>query len=245
MKKIIIANWKLNSNIDFIKNYIKKINKINFNNNKYEISIAPPIIYLYLINKLIKNKFNTTSQNIDIHLSGAFTGETSGWMLKDINTKYVIIGHSERRKYHKENNKLILKKIIISKKSNLIPIICIGENEKEYLNNESIKTCKLQINCLIKNNEQILDNTIIAYEPIWAIGTNKTADLKHIIKIHKFIKKHLKKNNSKIKIIYGGSININNAKNIIQNEEIQGLLIGSSSLDINNFINIINSINEI
>ncbi len=247
-KKIIIANWKLNGNIKFIKKYFNKIKKIN--NKNCLISIAPPIIYLSYIYKLIKNtNITLTSQNIDIHSNGSYTGEISGEMLKDINTKYVIIGHSERKKYHLENNNIILKKILITKQKKLIPIICIGENLIDFNKNKSKNVCKKQLKYLIKNyNINIFINSIIAYEPIWAIGTGENANITHINKITKFIKNFIKKYNKKISkqtiIIYGGSINIENYKKIIQLKNINGLLIGKSSLNIKTFTYIIKNIQK-
>ncbi len=245
-KKIIIANWKLNGNIKFIKKYLNKIKKIN--NKNCIISIAPPIIYLSYIYKLIKNtKITLTSQNIDTHLNGSYTGEISAEMLKDIKIKYVIIGHSERKKYHLENNYTILKKILITQKKKLIPIICIGENLIDFNKNNSKKICKKQLKYLIKNyNINIFKNSIIAYEPIWAIGTGKNANITHINKIIKFIKNFIKKYNKKISkkiiIIYGGSINIENYKKIIQLKDINGLLIGKSSLNIKTFTYMVKNI---
>lgn len=245
MNKIIIANWKLNGNIKFIKKYINKIKKY-INNNKYKICIAPPIIYLSYFYKLIKKNININlvSQNIDIHEKGAYTGETSVKMLKDLNIKYVLIGHSEIRKYHKENNKNILKKFLITKKKNIIPILCIGENIDQYNKKKSINTCIKQINFIIKKKYiNILKNTIIAYEPIWSIGTGKTANINHINKINYSIKKYIYSINKNIykyiKIIYGGSINYKNYKKIIFQKNIDGLLIGNSSLNIKEFIKII------
>ncbi len=246
-KKIIIINFKLNGNLNYIKKYIKKLKK-NINLEKYNILIAPPLIYLYFTKLLIKNtNIKLVSQNMDNNLSGSFTGEISGKMLKDIKTKYVILGHSERKKYHKEKNKHILNKIIIAKKLDLIPIICIGENIKEYNEGKSKIICKKQIDYLIKNNNiNLLNNTIIAYEPIWAIGTGKNANINHINKIHKYILKYLSSINkniiNNIKIIYGGSINNKNILEIIQNKNVNGILIGKYSWKIENFIKILNII---
>ncbi len=247
-KKIIIANLKLNGNLNYIKKYIKKLKKYSYL-HKNNIFLAPPILYLYYATKLIKkSNINLVSQNIDINLSGSFTGEISAEMIKDIKIKYIIIGHSERKKYHKENNEIILNKIIITKKLNLIPIICIGENIDEYKKNKSIITCKEQIDYIIKNkNIHLLENSIIAYEPIWAIGTGKNANINHINKIHQFIIKYLYSINkniiNKIKIIYGGSINKKNVFNILNNNNVYGLLIGKSSWNIKDFIKILNTIN--
>ncbi len=249
-KKIIICNLKLNGNKKFIKNYIKKIKKkINLYKN-IKILISPPILYTYYVYNLIKKtKIKLTSQNVDIHIKGSYTGEISAKMLKDINTKYVIIGHSERRKYHLENNKTLLKKIIISKKLNIKPIICIGENLDEYKSKKSKKKCIKQLKYFIKKkNINIFKKTIIAYEPIWSIGTGNIPTTKHINKIIKYIKNYLINNSknlkNKFKIIYGGSINKENFKNIINNKNINGLLIGKSSLNINNIIKIIKNINN-
>ncbi len=245
-RKVIIANWKLNGNRSKIKKYIKKLKKLNHKN--IDISISPPIPYLWFTHLLTKNtNITTTSQNMDINISGPFTGEISGENLKDIKVKYVIIGHSERKKYHYENNKTILKKIIIAKKKKITPIICIGENIQEYIKNKSINTCKKQIQYLIEHsNINILENTIIAYEPIWAIGTGKNATTNHINKINNFILDYISKINkdiiSNIKIIYGGSVNYKNSYEIISQKNINGLLVGNASTDINKFKKIIESI---
>ncbi len=240
MKKIIIANWKLNGNINFIKKYSKEINKEINNFKKIELSISPPTIYLYYLKKKINKKITLTCQNIDINLKGSFTGETSILMIKDLKIKYIIIGHSERRKNHNENDKNITKKIIISKKNNIIPIICIGENINNYINKKSIDVCISQIKNTIIKNKISTKNIIIAYEPIWSIGTGKVANIKHIINICKNIKKYIyKKNKEKIKFIYGGSINHKNANEIINNNNIDGLLIGNSSLEPNELIKIL------
>ncbi len=240
MKKLIIGNWKLNGNIKTIKKNIQEIEK-NIKTKNCEVSIAPPIIYLQFLKNLTK-KITITSQNIDKHLEGAYTGEISGYMLKNIGVKYVIIGHSERRKYHLENNKIILKKIKASIKAKLHPILCIGENNKEYDQKKSIQICYKQIKFIFKKNINILNKLIIAYEPIWAIGTGKNASITHINKIHNFLKKKTK---HQIKILYGGSVNKTNFKNIIIQKNVDGLLIGTSSLDTKIFVKIINTVNKI
>ncbi len=242
-KKIIIGNWKLNGNKKKIKRDIKKIEK-KINTKNCIVSIAPPIVYMSYIHKKIK-KIKLTSQNIDIKYYGSYTGDISSLMLKDIGVKYVIIGHSERRIYHKENNEIIFKKILSSLKFNLKPILCIGENIKEYNKKNSTNVCKKQINYLIKKKKSLFKKIIIAYEPIWAIGTGKNASIKHISKIHLFIKKQLVEINKKIKILYGGSVNINNYQDIIKQKNVDGFLIGASSLNSDIFIKIVNNTNNI
>ncbi len=248
-KKLIIANWKLNGNKKTIKKKINKLLKSKINTKKCTLSIAPPMIYLHLTTNLINKNTNIslTSQNIDKHITGSFTGEISGKMLKDVNVKYVIIGHSERKKYHLENNKIIYQKIKTCLNTKLIPILCIGENKIEYEKNKSINICKNQIKYSIPIKEiKKTNKIIIAYEPIWAIGTGISANINHINNVYNFIKNYVQTKYlhkiKKIKIIYGGSVNIQNIYELINNTNIDGFLIGSSSLITEEFIKIINII---
>lgn len=250
LKPLIIANFKLNGNKKTLDLFLTSL--INYINNiKYsEIAIAPPLIYLDFTNqKIMNSKISLTAQNVDIHLSGAFTGEISAEMLKDIGVKYVIIGHSERRYFHKENNTSILKKIEIIKKIGLIPIICFGETFEEKQEDKTNILLKSQIDLIVSNlGIEAFANTIIAYEPIWAIGTGKSAIPNEIQNIHKFIKNYLTQINSTIGnniiIQYGGSITKENISNFISQPDINGLLIGKSSLDINLFISLLNIIEK-
>lgn len=241
-KPLIISNWKLNGNKNIIDNFIKKLKLIN-NIKNMSLVIAPPIIYLEHFKNLIFDKnISLAAQNIDIHNFGAFTGEISVDMVKDIGAKYVIIGHSERRILHKEDNNIIFKKIDLVKKANLISIVCIGENEIEYKNNETKKTCINQINSLFYQNKiEDIKNIIIAYEPIWAIGTGKSADPEKIQYLIRYIKKYIKNKfniSEDILMLYGGSVNEKNAKNFLQQPDIDGLLVGNASLEANFFSSI-------
>ncbi|WP_367670713.1 triose-phosphate isomerase [Sodalis-like secondary symbiont of Drepanosiphum platanoidis] len=247
---LIVANWKLNGNENILTKYVKNLyNKFN-NVKNINIAIAPPIIYLNILKKIIgKKNIFLCSQNVDIHENGSFTGEISAKMLKDIGVKYSIIGHSERRNFHKENYEYISKKFNILIKNNITPILCVGENIKEYISNKSIQTCINQISCIINNlGIKFFKNIVIAYEPIWAIGTGHAANKEHIQKVHKNIRKYIKKYDKKISesiiIQYGGSVNIDNVKDLFFQKDINGFLIGKSSLEINNFISIINNIQE-
>lgn len=247
-RPLIIANWKLNGKIKEIKKSIKNlINQLN-NFNKCNIAIAPPLIYLMMVKKLLhKKKIEVCAQNVDIHLSGSHTGDISAEMLKDIGVKYVIIGHSERRIFHNESDDLIALKFNAIKSQNLIPVLCIGESKEENKNGIVKEVCIRQINVILKKfNVSFFKNTVIAYEPIWAIGTGKPPSSNYVQFIHKFIRNYFKKINPKIskKIIiqYGGSINLKNAFEFLIQPDIDGLLIGKESMNIKNFSSIINSI---
>ncbi|WGS66178.1 triose-phosphate isomerase [Enterobacteriaceae bacterium ET-AT1-13] len=242
---LIIANWKLNGNKYFVNVFLKKLcYKLN-KKKLYNIAIAPPLVYLHTSIKEIKNtNITICAQNVDVNLSGAFTGDVSISMLKDIGVKYVLIGHSERRIYHNETDFEILKKFINVKKNNLIPILCIGETLEEKKKNKTKEICFNQINLIIKNlGIKVFKNCVIAYEPVWAIGNKVSANFKDVQKIHKFIRSTIslydKKISKQIIIQYGGSVNYKNAKELLMQQDIDGLLIGNSSLNINNFLKII------
>ncbi|AZP36420.1 Triosephosphate isomerase [Candidatus Annandia adelgestsuga] len=253
MKKIlIVGNWKLNGNkkflINFINNFKKKKKNIYKNCN---IVITPPSLYLDAFNYLTLNEnINLGAQNVDVNVFGSFTGDLSVKMLKDVGVKYVILGHSERRINYYENNFTVLKKFILLKKYNLIPIICIGENYDEKKKKLTNKICINQIKIIIKKlGIKSLNNTVIAYEPIWAIGTGKSAKPEYVQNVHSKIRSYISKYDKLISkniiIQYGGSVNEKNAKSFILQHDIDGLLIGNSSLKLNSFIKIIKEVSNL
>lgn len=253
MKKFIVtANWKLHGNNLIIENFLKKL-KYYFNSNaiKNTIIFTPPVVYINNVNNKIQNiNFFLGAQNVDIHLSGAFTGEISVNMLKDIGVKYIIIGHSERRTLHHESNTYIAQKFQVIKSANMIPILCIGENLQEKSLKKSELVCRKQIDEILKlPNQHIFKNAIIAYEPVWAIGTGQTADITYIIKMHRFIKKYIIDNSEHnlddIIIQYGGSVNIKNIHHFLNIDEINGVLLGNASLEYEQFIKIIKIVNKV
>ncbi|MCV2526189.1 MAG: triose-phosphate isomerase [Candidatus Lightella neohaematopini] len=250
---LIISNWKLNGSKYLINNFINKISHVIKGCN-FSIVIAPPLLYLDYMQQIIKfykcdNHILLSAQNIDIHNYGSFTGEISAKMLKDIGIKYAIIGHADRKIFHKENNDIILKKFTLLKSEDISPILCIGETKKEYQSNQTIAVCIKQINNIIKNLGILaLQNTIIAYEPIWAIDNKIIIDPTYIQKIHSTIRNYLMKINCKISknisIQYGGSVNFTNVLNLLKQQDIDGVLIGRASLDTESFIKILNIINN-
>ncbi|HMI76975.1 MAG TPA: triose-phosphate isomerase [Buchnera sp. (in: enterobacteria)] len=252
-KKTVIANWKLNGNRNQIINFINLLNRDSVKINKClcKIIIAFPTLYLDLAQNMITNKnVFLAAQNVDIHLNGAFTGEVSINMLKDIGIGYVIIGHSERRIYHRESNNIIANKFKIIKDANLIPILCIGENKKGKKLQQTKDVCKKQLDMILQLCGPLaFQNTIIAYEPVWAIGSGKIPTLDIIQDTHAFIRTYIVNYSSisteKISIHYGGSVNEINIEKILQQSDVDGVLVGNASLNYNQFIKIINIINMI
>ncbi|WWP02050.1 MAG: triose-phosphate isomerase [Candidatus Dasytiphilus stammeri] len=252
---LIIGNWKLNGNRKMIKEFFLIFsNMISSIKKGCRVVIIPPIMYLDQVKKYIditnKNIIYLGAQNVDINLSGAFTGDISANMLKDIGAKYILIGHSERRIFHQENDELIAKKFAVLKSVGLIPVICIGENREEYEKGYTETICKQQINVITDiYGIQALENVVIAYEPIWAIGTGVSAIATYIQSIHKFIRNHIAQKDVTIAknliIQYGGSVTDLNAAEILIQPDIDGLLIGTASLNAKKFANIIKSVLEI
>ncbi|MGP1923908.1 MAG: triose-phosphate isomerase [Arsenophonus sp. NEOnobi-MAG3] len=244
---LVMGNWKLNGSTKMVKELIRNLrNKLN-NANTCDVAIAPPAVYLAQAKQaLIGSKIELGAQDVDVNLSGAFTGDTSAEMLKDIGAKYIIIGHSERRNYHQENDEFIAKKFAILKSQKLTPVLCIGESEEENNAGKTQQVCAHQIDAVLNSlGGSALANSVIAYEPIWAIGTGKSATPDQAQVVHKFIRDHIANQDPAIAdqviIQYGGSVNASNAAELFSQPDIDGALVGSASLKADAFFAIINA----
>ena len=239
-KLYCIANFKMNKNRSETITFLDQLNSLVEIKPKTRLVVCPPFTSL----AKSTNKIFIGSQNINSNESGAYTGEISSEMIKDIGVDYVILGHSERREYFKESDKEVNKKLRITLKYDLKPILCIGETLDQRKNNLVEKTLKKQ---LVESLYNIKSNVIIAYEPVWAIGTGETATSEIIIEAHQIIRKILNDigfDGQKISILYGGSVNRNNAKGLISLDDVDGFLIGGASLDVNHFYDIFKFIEE-
>ena len=229
---IFIANWKLNGNLAFIKDYFEKL---EYNSNNCTV-ICSPNIFLNKLNRDNKNLFSG-AQDVSIFNEGAYTGELSSKMLKENNVSFCLVGHSERREYFEETNQNINKKINNLIESEIIPVICIGETlvQKEQGITNQILSTQIEQCIPVQSNYK---NTIIAYEPIWAIGTGLTPSINDIQDVHAFIKSIDNKLNN-FKVLYGGSVKSTNSKEIVNLKNVDGCLIGGASLNIGEFNTII------
>ena len=232
--KIIAANFKMNLTKKEIDNYLKEIDNKKINN----VIFFPSNLYIPYF-----SKYNIGSQDISFKELGSITGDTSIKQYLDFNIKYVLIGHSERRKYFNDS-KYISDKVNLALKNNIIPIICVGETEEEYNNNLTKKVLKDELDEALENNITLLNNKIIiAYEPIFSIGTNKVLDIKEIENIVSYIKSYLKNTYLlDIKVLYGGSVNLNNISNLENISNLDGYLIGNASLDAKSFLELTSKI---
>ena len=232
--KFFIANWKLNGNLSFIKEYTQLL-KVNSSNGNCVV-ICPTAIYLNNF-KLNEGNYYLGAQDISKYETGAFTGEISSKSLNEFGVNFCIVGHSERRQHFNEKNEDVKEKATKLLENEIIPIVCVGETLEEKKNNSTLDVISNQILKGIpsESNEQ---NTIIAYEPIWAIGTGLTPSIEEIDIIHKSIRKINNKINN-YKIVYGGSVNAKNSHDIINLSDVDGALIGGASLKIDDFNKII------
>ena len=217
---IIILNNKSNLEKEEFTNYISKLNQLNTNLN---LVLCPSTIYL---NNLNLNSIKIGSQDVSCYDDGAHTGEVSARQLKDLGVSYSIVGHSERRKDNHETNQDINRKIVKLLDNVIIPILCVGETIDERKNNLTNKKIEQEITEALESIED--KRIIVAYEPIWAIGTGKTPTPEEINEVIIHIRKLLPNN----KVIYGGSINEKNVKDINNNTNLDGYLLGGISLNI-------------
>ena len=246
MKYYCIANWKMNFNtLDAIK-FIDDLIKNNLQNSKTKIILCPSFVSLKEVReKILDHMIELGAQNIHHSDKGAFTGEISANMLKEIECEWVILGHSERRQYFNEEDIILNDKLNIAIKSGLKPILCIGENRDQRNNNETFAILKRQLDMAL-NKINVLDKEIlIAYEPVWAIGAGTPATVATIKETVDWVKEYLlQKLSINIPILYGGSVSKTNCAEIVQLDNVDGFLIGTSSLDVSEFYNIYSIMNE-
>ena len=220
-----VANWKLNGNFQFIDEFINNLS-LPKDNSKCVV-ICPTAIHLDYMSKN-KNGFYVGAQNVSEHKEGAYTGEISVHSLSDLNVNFCIIGHSERRQIFKEKNEEINLKSERLIRNSVIPIICIGETLEQKEKGITKKVLEEQLMNSVPSSSNF-ENTIIAYEPVWAIGTGLTPTIEEIDETHRYIREHNDKLN-KYKILYGGSVKASNAKEITGLPNVDGALIGGASL---------------
>ena len=247
-KKFCIANWKTYLNLNESIEFIKEFSKFDISNNyNASLIICPSSFSLSKILDVNQNdKIHFGAQNISVHPSGAYTGETAIIDVENSNCKWCIVGHSERRLLFNETNNEVASKFSLIYNSSLSPILCIGETLEDFKSNNTFNVLEEQINtALNKIDFNISKDILIAYEPVWSIGTGKVADLSIIEKNIKFIKNIIKQYNTKncnLYMLYGGSVDDTNSYDIFEIEDIDGFLIGGASTNPSKFLAIFKSL---
>lgn len=249
-KPFVAGNWKMHgtrASVAVLLNDLKMSG-----NTPIDMAVFPPFVYLDQTQQILSGtNLAWGAQNVCANAEGAFTGEVSANMLTEFGCRYVLIGHSERRSLYHEDDALLAKKFMTAKAAGLIPVFCVGETLQEREAGETLRVIKRQLALVLAlaPEAKALSESIIAYEPVWAIGTGKTATGEQAQAVHREIRQHIAGHNSAIaeavRIIYGGSVKANNARELFAMPDIDGGLIGGASLNSQEFIAICKAVKDI
>jgi triosephosphate isomerase len=245
-KLVIAANWKMNKTVaealDLVAGITRELREVK----EVDIVVCPPFTALCEVSKAMLNtNVRLGAQNMSEHNFGAYTGEIGAGMLKEFSVRYVILGHSERRQYQKESDELISKKALAAHGASLKPIVCVGETlaEREAAKTEKFLETQVRGSLAGLSREQ-MEETIVAYEPVWAIGTGKTATTAQAQEAHGFIRRLVldifgETVARRVRIQYGGSVKPSNARELMGQPDVDGALVGGASLEVRSFADIV------
>ena len=244
MKKLIAGNWKMNGSMEnaraLIANIINRLETDEDVLKKCDILVCPPFLHIPAVRHAIYGfpDLRFGAQDCSAYDNGAHTGDVSASMLRDSSCSYVIVGHSERRQYQQESNEMVAQKAAQVLKNDMTPIICVGETEDEREQGKAQEVVAAQLAGSIPDLESFQE-IVVAYEPVWAIGTGKTASVDDVAEMHGFIREQLKElvpDADKVRILYGGSMKPENAGALLSTENVDGGLIGGASLSAEQFL---------
>lgn len=245
-KLIIAGNWKCNKTVAESVALVTDLKRELAAVKEVDIVVCPAFTALDAVSKaIIESNIRLGAQNMGDNGYGAFTGEIAPGMLRDLSVRYVILGHSERRQYQKESDELVARKAAAAHTANLIPIVCVGEtlNEREAGITEQVVEKQVRGSLAGLTPEQV-EATVVAYEPVWAIGTGKTATSAQAQEVHAFIRRvivqmHGEAVARRVRIQYGGSVKASNAREILSQPDVDGALVGGASLEAKGFVDLI------
>ena len=242
-RKLVAGNWKLNGSLSLVSLFEKGLDNVNLPN--VDVVICPPAVYI----PSFKSGPVLGGQNLAVNDCGAFTGEISGEQLASVGAKYVIVGHSERRELFFEDNQLVAAKFARAQNAGLVPILCVGESLETRKSGDLFAFINAQLQAVLDVvGISGFTNAIVAYEPIWAIGTGETATPAQAQEVHEFIRawfaKHDQACAESVKILYGGSVNASTAPELFAQPDIDGGLVGGASLKLEEFITICTAANK-
>lgn len=238
LRRLFIGgNWKCNNTLAQTKELVEgTLNKLKFDTNKVDVVVSPVFLQIPYVQSILNKNIQIAAQNTSASGFGAFTGEIAPQHVKDLGLKWTVLGHSERRQYYGETDEVVAKKTRNALDNGLDVIFCIGESLKEREGGKTLDVVTTQLNAAkAKLSAQDFNRLVIAYEPVWAIGTGKTASSEQAGEVHDFIRSYLNKEVSKdvsnnVRIIYGGSVTEKNAEELFKQKNIDGFLVGGASL---------------
>lgn len=239
-RPLVVGNWKMNVDLLECKSLITQITQDVVKRESVEIVICPAFPYLHAAADLLANSHVVLgAQNVSEFDGGAFTGEVSARMLSDFSCCYVIIGHNERRRLQSESDQRVAQKFLAAQKSGVVPILCVGESLEDRESGIYLQTIEKQLNAVIDVvGLEAFTNAVLAYEPVWAVGTGKTASPQQAQEVHRFIRMRLGNLADRVRILYGGSVKPSNAEELFAQNDIDGALLGGASLIANEFTTI-------
>ena len=246
-RSLVIGNWKMNGTLASAQLLAKGI-IAGLGSADADIAVCVPYIYLPAINELVKDTaLGLGSQNIADKASGAYTGEISASMLKEFNTQYALVGHSERRSYYGDTDASVAARYVQAQEQGIIPVLCVGETLEQREQDQTFSVINEQLDAVINlAGIASLSKAVIAYEPVWAIGTGKTATDEQAQEVHQYIRQYIAAKDQviadKVQILYGGSAKPDNAKGLFAQPDIDGGLIGGASLEAESFLKIFQSV---
>ncbi|NIE78015.1 triose-phosphate isomerase [Pantoea sp. Ap-967] len=242
--KLVIGNWKMNgsrqSNTEFLSKFLAPLDQLE----NVDVAVCPPAIYLeQLAGLVVQSPIHLGAQNLSESEQGAFTGEISGSMLRDFGCHYVLVGHSERRSLNGETNALVAAKFKAALNAGLTPVLCVGETLDQRHDGETLNVVNDQLQAVLDAvGVQELGKGVIAYEPVWAIGTGETATPQQAQEVHQHIRRYIAEISPEVarttRILYGGSVKGDNAAELFSQPDIDGGLVGGASLDAHSFLSI-------
>ncbi|RUP32178.1 MAG: triose-phosphate isomerase [Curvibacter sp.] len=239
-KKLIAGNWKMNGSLTANDALVRAV-AAGVADAAAEVAVCVPAPYLAQVAAL-RGPVALGAQDLSAHESGAYTGEVSAAMLRDLGVHYVIVGHSERRQYHGESDDLVARKAQRALAAGLVPIVCVGETLEQREAGETESVVKRQLAAVIHLNGHCISEIVVAYEPVWAIGTGRTATPEQAQAVHAVLRAQLQAATpraDRIKLLYGGSMNAANAAELLAQPDIDGGLIGGASLKAPDFLTIV------
>lgn len=241
-KKLIAGNWKMNGSLAANEALLKAL-LAGVGQPACQVAVCVPAVYLAQCQALLADSvIELGAQDVSAHESGAYTGEIAPAMLKELGARYVIVGHSERRQYHGETDEMVAAKAQRALSAGITPIVCVGETLAQREAGHTEEVVKRQLAAVIHTNGHCISEVVVAYEPVWAIGTGLSATAEQAQQVHAVLRAQLKAaspNADRIKLLYGGSMNAANAKSLLSQADIDGGLIGGAALKAPDFLTII------
>ncbi|AIL32348.1 triose-phosphate isomerase [Basilea psittacipulmonis] len=237
-RRLIMANWKMHGDFQSNKALLEGISQrlTQCPEENVDIALCVPFPYLHQVQELLQGtNISWGSQDVSAYDKGAYTGQVSAHMLKEFGCSWSLVGHSERRQYQGETNEEVAHKALRAIECGITPVVCIGETEKDYKDNLTLKTIKSQLDPILNLGEDLVNKMVFAYEPVWAIGTGLSATPEQAQIVHEHIREWVGQN----RIIYGGSVKPSNAANLFKMKDIDGVLVGGASLFVEDFLGIV------